>query len=113
MKTIKFISIVILSIFISGNLSAQMSTVRIKTSAMCDQCKDKIENDLSFEKGVKSGNLDLKTKVVTVVYNPQKTDEQKIREAITKMGYDADSLLADEKAYKRLPACCKKDAMKN
>jgi hypothetical protein len=26
------------------------------------------------------------------------------------LGYDADTVAADEKAYTRLPACCKKDA---
>jgi hypothetical protein len=33
---------------------------------------------------------------------------EKIRIAITKSGYDADSLKADPKAFKHLPECCKK-----
>ena len=82
MKSIKIIFAVIFAIAISGKVNAQNNTVKIQTSAVCDQCKDRIENDLSFEKGVKSSHLDQKTKVVTVVYNPAKTDEQKIREAI-------------------------------
>jgi copper chaperone CopZ len=95
---------------ISGRVSlyAQTDTVRIKTSAVCDQCKEKIENDLSFEKGVKTVKLDLTTKEVTVVYNAKKTDEQKIREAITQIGYDADTLKANAKAFNKLPDCCKK-----
>jgi copper chaperone CopZ len=108
MKSIKFIAIVVLMIISRLNIYAQTDTVRIKTSAICDQCKEKIENDLSFEKGVKSAKLDLKTKEVTVVYNPKKTDEQKIREAITQIGYDADTLKADANAFKKLPDCCKK-----
>jgi mercuric ion binding protein len=100
-------------IFILGfvqSIQAQTDTVRIKTSAICEQCKERIENDLSFEKGIKSSNLDLNTKVVTVVYNSKKTNEQKIREAITKIGYDADSLAADPKSYKKLPDCCKHES---
>jgi copper chaperone CopZ len=108
MKSIKFIAIVVLMIISRLNIYAQTDTVRIKTSAICDQCKEKIENDLSFEKGVKSAKLDLKTKEVTVVYNPKKTDEQKIREAITQIGYDADTLKANAKAFNKLPDCCKK-----
>ena len=92
---------------------AQMDTVIIKTSAICDQCKERIEHDLSFEKGVKTAVLDLKTKEVTVVYNPAKTDVEKIRIAITKSGYDADSLMADPKAYRRLPDCCQKPVNNN
>ena len=112
MKTIKIILTAIAAIMISGHVKAQADTVRIMTSAICDQCKEKIENDLSFEKGVKSSHLDLKTKIVSVIYNPKKTDEQKIREAITQMGYDADTLKADTKAYNKLPKCCKQEEKK-
>ena len=113
MKKIKTTIIAFAAIMISVGVQAQSDTVKIMTSAVCDLCKERIENVLSFEKGVKSGILDLETKIVTVVYNPEKTTDQKIREAITKMGYDADSLAADAKAYKRLPDCCKHDGMKH
>ena len=88
-------------------VKAQTDTVKIMTTAICDDCKERIEHDLSFEKGVKSSSLDLDTKVVTVVYNSQKTDPEKIRVAITKIGYDADSLKADTKAFNKLPECCR------
>ena len=107
MKTIKIIFTLVILFIISNCASAQNDTVRIKTSAVCEQCKEKIENDLSFEKGIKSNRLDLKTKIVTVIYNPKKTDPQNIREAITRIGYDADSLKADLKSYNKLPDCCK------
>jgi mercuric ion binding protein len=81
--------------------------VKILTSAVCETCKETLEHYLSFEKGVKTAKLDLDTKFITVVYNPAKTDEQKIRVAVTKIGYDADSLKADPKAYSKLPKCCK------
>lgn len=82
--------------------------VKIKTSSVCETCKETIESNLSFEKGVKSVKLDLKTNVVTVLYNPDKTDEAKIRKALTEIGYDADSLKANEKAFHKLPECCQK-----
>jgi copper chaperone CopZ len=85
-------------------------TLLIKTSAVCDMCKDRIEGGLAFEKGVKSAVLELKTKEATIVYNPAKTTPEKLRKAISMLGYDADSIPANEKAYARLPACCKKDA---
>ncbi len=109
MKTLKIIAIAIISVFILNTANAQNDTIRIKTSAICDQCKERIENDLSFEKGVKTINFDLKDKVVMVVYNAKKTDAQTIRIAITKIGYDADSLKADPKSFSRLPDCCKND----
>lgn len=81
---------------------------RIKTSAICSMCKERIERNLAFEKGIKESNLDLKDKVVTVTYNPQKTDINKIKANISKTGYDADDVTADEKGYNKLPSCCKK-----
>lgn len=82
--------------------------VKIKTSAICSMCKERIERNLAFEKGVKESNLDLKDKVVTVKYNPKKTDVAKIKANISKTGYDADDITADEKGYAKLPSCCKK-----
>ena len=85
----------------------QTDTLVVKTSVICNECKERIEHDLSFAKGVKSNVVNLETKEVTVIYNSEKTDPQKIRTAITKIGYDADSLKADQKAFNRLPLCCR------
>lgn len=82
----------------------------VKTSVVCGMCKDRVEHDLSFEKGVKSVSVDLDTKNVTVKYDPNKTDPDKLRKAISKIGYDADDITADPEAYEKLPKCCKKDA---
>lgn len=87
--------------------------VQIKTSAVCKMCKSTIEKQLSFEKGVKTSNLDVDSKIVTVTYNPKKTDVNRIKKAITESGYDADEVLAQEKAYNNLDPCCKKDAHKD
>jgi mercuric ion binding protein len=105
----KNIFLIIASLFLTANLFAQNAQVKVKTSAICEKCKSTIEHDLLFEKGVKKVTLDLDTKVATVVYNPKKTDEEKIRIAITKIGYDADSMPAYSTAYLKLPDCCRKD----
>ena len=107
----KNILVIIFILFVSQkNSFCQTDTIRIQTSAICETCKKTIESDLSFEKGVKKSNLNLDDKVLTVVYNPEKTTPEKIRIAVTKSGYDADTLKADPKAYKRLPDCCKKES---
>lgn len=84
--------------------------IRIKTSAVCGMCKTRIEHDMSYAKGVKSVSLNLETKDLTVNYNPGKTTPEELRKAVSKIGYDADTVAADPKAYEKLPACCKKDA---
>jgi len=111
MKNTSIKIILILSLLgITTTLFAQTAEVKIKTSAICSTCKRAIERNLLFEKGIKKANLDLDDKVVTVVYDSSKTDAQKIRIAITQIGYDADSLVADSIAYSKLESCCKKDA---
>ena len=86
---------------------SKKAEITIQTSAECNMCKERIEKALSYEKGIYSSNLDLQTKKVHVVYNPQKTNPDKIRLAISKLGYQADDIKADPFAYEKLPECCK------
>lgn len=84
--------------------------VEIQTSAICEMCKYAIEYDLAFEKGVKTAELDLENKVVTIIYNRKKTDPEKLRTRITMVGYHADGQKRDSTAYENLPFCCKDGA---
>ena len=85
-------------------------TVKIKTSAICEMCKERIEKKLAFTKGVTDVNLDVesKDKIVTVIFNPKKTNVVKLKKAIAEVGYDADEVVAETAGYDKLPGCCKK-----
>jgi len=109
MKNINSIILsIICSLFFSISVYAQSDTLIIKTSAVCDQCKITIEKSINFEKGVKRATLDVESKELTVIYQSAKTNPDKLRVAVTKIGYDADSIPADPKAYSKLHFCCKK-----
>jgi periplasmic mercuric ion binding protein len=88
-----------------------LKEVKIKTSAVCEMCKSRIERNLAFEKGVKVAILDVDTKVATIKYNPKKTDINKLKAVIVRTGYDADELPAETAGYAKLPSCCKKGGM--
>ncbi|MFN7012675.1 MAG: heavy-metal-associated domain-containing protein [Bacteroidia bacterium] len=110
----KKIILSLLAILLINALQAQEKTkkleiITIKTSAVCDMCKNTLEKTMAYEKGVKKADLNVETKVFTITYNPQKTSPEKIKKAINKAGYDADDCPADSKAYENLQACCKKD----
>ncbi len=116
MKTKIFLALIILLSVVE--LGAQndkkkkeikLETVEIQTSAVCGMCKEKLEHDLAFEKGVRSVKLDDETKVLTIKFKKGKNNKENLKKAVTKVGYDADELEAEPKAYKALPACCKKD----
>jgi mercuric ion binding protein len=93
-------------------ISPKLSFVKIKTSAVCDMCKETIEKAMAFEKGVKKSNLNVDSKYLSVWFNPKKTTSENIRISLTKIGYDADNYPAQNKAYEKLNECCKKDSHK-
>ncbi len=108
MKTfVTFALVVFIQLSALGQEKSKYDTLFIKTSAQCEMCKETIEEALAFTPGTKSYNLNLENKYVRVIYRPSKTDYYKICTAISKAGYNADSLKADQKAYNKLPACCK------
>ena len=86
-----------------------MAVAKIKTSAVCDMCKETLEKAMAYEKGVKQSDLNVDTKILTITFDPKKTSLETLRIAVTKRGYDADGLAADKNAYDNLNACCKKD----
>ena len=81
-------------------------TIYVQTSAICDMCKERLEHDMAFEKGVKAVDLDLDTKKLMIVYREDKNTPEELKKAITLIGYDADEMVADQKAHDRLPASC-------
>ena len=65
-------------------------TVTFKTTIHCQNCVKKVNDNLSFEKGVKDLKITLEDKQVTVTYDPSKTDESTLAKAIEKLGYKAE-----------------------
>jgi len=45
--------------------------------------------------------------MIKVVFDPAKTDEDKIKSAIAESGYDNDTHRALDKVYDKLHGCCK------
>lgn len=102
--------LLVLCLVMAGFTPPRTETVRIKTSAICEMCKERIEKSLLLLRGVKDADLNLDDKTVTVSYLPKKVSVEEIREKIRQTGYDADGSPADQKAHDRLPACCRKGA---
>lgn len=55
----------------------------------CQSCVKRIKENLRFEKGVKVINPDLNTKLVTVQYDSEKTNPEKLIKAFAKIKYKA------------------------
>lgn len=70
-------------------LLTAFSDVTFVTSIHCKKCVNKIEENLSFEKGVKDLKVNLNDKTVYIKYDGKKTDVEKLAKAINKLGYTA------------------------
>ena len=84
-------------------------TLVIKTSAVCEMCKAQIERAVAFQKGVQAVNLNIENRELTVTYKPNKSTADDLRKAVAMVGYDADHIPADPKAYEKIDECCKKE----
>lgn len=70
-------------------------TTTIKAKVDCNGCKTKIEHHIAFEKGVKDVVADVDTKMVTITFDPQKTNPELLCAEITKLGYDGKVVKGD------------------
>ena len=100
--------IIILFSILTVTASAQKETVKILTSAPCIGmcCKDRIEQEMQFTKGVRAVDLDIESGILTVTFKTKKTDADKLRKAVSLIGYNADDVKANKKAHDKLPSCC-------
>lgn len=92
------------------NLFAQSKSGSTKTDTLtvfgnCGQCKERIE-EAAYVKGVKTAEWNKKTKILTVVYNGQKSNLEQIAASIALAGHDSRLITASDKSYKTLPGCC-------
>jgi copper chaperone CopZ len=73
----------------------------------CDTCVETVKSAVEKVQGVQSVSVDLPNKMAHVNFDPAKTNQEKIEKAIAAAGYDANKTKRDEKAYAKLPMCCK------
>jgi mercuric ion binding protein len=82
--------------------------VKINLPTMqCATCKKTIETALKKVDGVNSINVSVKEKTATIDYDKNKTNQDKLENEITLVGYDANSKKKNEAAYEKLEDCCK------
>lgn len=87
------------------------STAVVKVWGNCGMCEERIEK-AAFGKGVKSAEWDVETDMLTVVFNPKKTDLLTIEKRISSVGHDTEHTRASDKVYNSLHGCCQYDRKK-
>ena len=64
-------------------------TVTYVVNMHCQNCVNKLTDNLSFLKGVEDFKISLKDKTITIKFNPAKVQEKTFVETIEKLGYTA------------------------
>lgn len=111
-KNISIFIVLLIAGITTSEISAQTSTVEIKTKIYCDHCKQcetcgqKFDQELYKLKGVK--DFSVTGNVIKVSYNPKTVTVEQIRQCIANCGYDADDVKATEAGLSKLDGCCKK-----
>ena len=114
MKTVKIIIVALLAIALGANSYAQSNsaskvsatkTETLKVSGNCDMCKSRIEKAAKLD-GVSKAEWDTKSKILSVTYDPAKTNIDQIGKKVAAVGHDNEKAKADDKVYSTLPACC-------
>ncbi|MFT5054794.1 MAG: mercuric ion binding protein [Oceanospirillaceae bacterium] len=111
---LRILSVLMLLFVVNTSSLAQSSKkLVIKTSfncincSKCENCGGRFESEFSRSKGVISFKLDDKKMEVKVTYDPKRTNPNRIRLAIARLGYNADAVKADPKGFANLVGCCK------
>ncbi|MCH2235570.1 MAG: cation transporter [Crocinitomicaceae bacterium] len=86
---------------------SKFKEVTYDVSAVCKMCKDRIEKELNYTKGVVFCEVDLAAGNVTVKYKLKQITGEKIRDILVNMGYTTDGVERSEEGYNSLPQCCK------
>jgi copper chaperone CopZ len=94
------LSLVLFSYLNSAAQDQKMKAVEFKVTGNCEMCKKTIESSLKGQPGIQSSNWNKNTKMIKVVYDPAKTTEDKIHQAIADSGYDTEKVKASDKSYK-------------
>ncbi|HEY6503894.1 MAG TPA: heavy metal-associated domain-containing protein [Chitinophagaceae bacterium] len=94
---------------VSFSQTKALQVAKIKTpNVLCEECKKRITTYLDRYNGIQYININFRKGEIQVKYLTDRIDIEQIKTAISNIGYDADDVMANEDAYKRLPKSCKK-----
>lgn len=92
--------------FAQSEGAEKTETVEFKVYGNCGMCKSRIEKALKVD-GVESAKWDRESKMATVVFNPQKLNENKLHQIVAEVGHDTELVKAKDDTYDKLHSCCK------
>ena len=92
MRTKKWmVTCVVALLSVTAVLAKDIRVVVFKVSQMhCEKCEKKVKDNMRFEKGLKDISTEVKTKMVTITYDAEKTNVKKLQAGFNKFKYEAE-----------------------
>lgn len=107
MKNIILFSLAAIATLLISCASTKNSveTAQFTVAGNCGSCESRIEK-AAYEAGAKSADWNQATDILTVTFNPSKTNTKTIKQAMANVGHDTDEFKSDDETYQNLPGCC-------
>lgn len=87
-RTMTALAVLLLSA--ASMMAKDFRTVVFKVDQLhCESCEKKVKDNIKFEKGVKTFSTQLKEKTVTITYDAEKTNIEKLKAGFKKFKYEA------------------------
>lgn len=106
----KIMTIMAMLVFAIGMFAKDIKTVVFTTLPQmhCENCENKIKGNLRFEKGIKDIQTSVPDQKVTIQYDADKTNPEKIAKGFAKIGYEATVVNGEATPKGKCNGCCKK-----
>jgi mercuric ion binding protein len=85
---------------ITASAKKEYATVTFAVPIECENCVNKVESNIAFEKGVKDIKCDIAGETVTVTYDANKTNVVELKAGFAKINYK------DVQVKSEVKACC-------
>ena len=92
MKTKRWMATCVVALLsVTAVLAKDIRVVVFKVSQMhCEKCEKKVKDNMRFEKGLKDIATEVKTKIVTITYDAEKTNVKNLQAGFNKFNYKAE-----------------------
>ena len=71
---------------------AEIKEVTFSVHLHCQNCVNKVQENIAFEKGVKGLEIKFEDQTVSIKYDAAKTNEETLKNAIIKLGVEVEGL---------------------
>lgn len=93
---------------LTTSVFAQDKTDSVKVYGNCGMCQKRIEKAAKVQGVIKAGwNVD--SKMMTVTYDPARTNLNQVQKSVVAVGHDTEKYSAENAVYDKLPGCCQYD----